>query len=193
VADGDSPNLRGGLGFGLKWNMGWMHDTLAYFSRDPVHRKYHQDQVTFSIWYAFSENYVLPLSHDETVHGKGSLIAKMPGDDWQKAANLRLLFGYQFTHPGKKLLFMGDDSVSGVSGTMTPVSTGTSLPPLTTPGSRPTSGMLTGYTNQRGHCTGMIADQRASNGLTFMTRRLVSFPTCEGEGRVTGLYLSSAT
>jgi 1,4-alpha-glucan branching enzyme len=103
------PTYIGGLGFGLKWDMGWMHDTLAYLARDPVHRRHHHNELIFRMVYAFSENYVLPLSHDEVVHGKGSLISKMPGDDWQKFANLRLLYGFMYGMPGKKLLFMGGE------------------------------------------------------------------------------------
>ncbi len=103
------PTWMGGLGFGFKWDMGWMHDTLLYFGHDPVHRKWHHNLLTFRALYGFTENFVLALSHDEVVHGKGSLLAKMPGDDWQKFANLRLLFAYQWTLPGKKLLFMGQE------------------------------------------------------------------------------------
>jgi 1,4-alpha-glucan branching enzyme len=103
------PTYLGGLGFGLKWDMGWMHDTLAYMSHEPIHRRYHHNQLTFRMLYAFTENFLLPLSHDEVVHGKRSLLSKMPGDVWQQFANLRLLYGYMYTQPGKKLLFMGGE------------------------------------------------------------------------------------
>lgn len=103
------PTYLGGLGFGQKWMMGWMHDTLRYFKDDPIYRKYHQNEITFSIMYAFTENFMLPLSHDEVVHGKGSLMGRMPGDEWKRFANLRLMYTYMFTHPGTKLLFMGGE------------------------------------------------------------------------------------
>tara|TARA_R110002096_G_scaffold279167_5_gene473410 strand:- start:12606 stop:14516 length:1911 start_codon:yes stop_codon:yes gene_type:complete len=103
------PVFLGGLGFGMKWMMGWMHDTLEYFGKDPIYRKFHQNDITFSLAYAFTENFMLPLSHDEVVYGKNSILGRMPGDEWQRFANLRLLFGYMFTHPGTKLAFMGTE------------------------------------------------------------------------------------
>ncbi|PHN06884.1 1,4-alpha-glucan branching protein GlgB [Flavilitoribacter nigricans] len=103
------PTYTGGLGFGMKWMMGWMHDTLNYFKHDPIHRQYHHNEITFSLVYSFTENFMLPLSHDEVVHGKGSLMDRMPGDEWQRFANMRLLFGYMFTHPGTQLMFMGGE------------------------------------------------------------------------------------
>ena len=103
------PTYLGGLGFGQKWMMGWMHDTLKYFKNEPIHRKYHQNEITFSIMYAFTENFMLPLSHDEVVHGKGSLLGRMPGDEWRKFANLRIMYAYMYTHPGTKLIFMGGE------------------------------------------------------------------------------------
>ncbi len=103
------PTYVGGLGFGMKWDMGWMHDTLYYFEREPVHRRFHHSNLTFRMLYAFGENFMLPLSHDEVVHGKGSLLAKMPGDEWQKFANLRVLYGWMYAQPGKKLVFMGGE------------------------------------------------------------------------------------
>ena len=103
------PVFLGGLGFGMKWMMGWMHDTLDYFSKDPIYRKYHQNDITFSLAYAFTENFMLPLSHDEVVYGKNSILGRMPGDEWQRFANLAFIYGYMFTHPGTKLMFMGGE------------------------------------------------------------------------------------
>ena len=158
------PVHAGGVGFGLKWDMGWMHDTLAYMQRNPIHRRHHQGELTFRSVYAFSENFMLPLSHDEVVYGKGSLLTKMPGDDWQRFANLRLLFGYQFTQPGKKLLFMGDDIALVESGTMNPAWTGDWPTVRRTPGSPGGSATSTRPTGNASRCTNSTPTRGASPG-----------------------------
>ena len=107
------PTWLGGLGFSMKWNMGWMHDTLGYMGKDPIHRQHHHNELTFGLLYTFTENFVLPFSHDEVVHGKNSILNRMPGDKWQQFANVRLLYTYMFTYPGKKLLFMGNEFAQG--------------------------------------------------------------------------------
>lgn len=133
------PTDSGGLGFGLKWNMGWMHDSLQYVSKEPIHRKYHHNEMTFSMVYAYSENYVLPISHDEVVHGKQALVAKMPGDWWQQRANHRAYLGFMWAHPGKQLLFMGQEFAQERSGRRATARTGgcwtrRTRPPATTAG-----------------------------------------------------------
>ncbi len=141
------PTYIGGLGFGFKWDMGWMHDTLAYLANDPVHRRWHHGEITFRSVYASSEHFVLPLSHDEVVHGKGSLLGKMPGDDWQQFANLRLLYAMQWAQPGKKLLFMGCELAHAVaSGTTRARSTGRSTTPTGTAAFVSASPISTGCT-----------------------------------------------
>jgi 1,4-alpha-glucan branching enzyme len=165
------PTYVGGLGFGMKWDMGWMHDTLHYFQRDPIHRQYHHSNLTFRMLYAFNENFVLPLSHDEVVHGKGSLIGKMPGDDWQKFANLRLLYGYMWGQPAKKLLFMGAELAQWREWASND-ELDWSL--LEYAGSK----ISTGRTAPSRRCTSSISSRVASSGSMPTTRRTAHCRSC---------------
>ena len=163
------PVHDGGLGFGFKWNMGFMHDTLRYMARDPVHRTHHHDDITFGLLYAFSENFVLPLSHDEVVHGKGSLLAKMPGDDWQKFANLRAYYALMWGYPGKKLLFMGQEFAQRREWSEAGRLDWHLLDAPAHEGVRTWSGTLTGFIARNPRCMPAIVKARALPGRLRMT------------------------
>ena len=176
-----APVYDGGLGFGFKWNMGWMHDTLQYMAREPIHRKHHQNDLTFGLLYAFSENFVLPLSHDEVVHGKGSLIAKMPGDAWQKFANLRAYYAFMWGYPGKKLLFMGQEFAQGAEWSE---ARGLDWWQLDIPAHRGVQALLRdaepALPRPRRRCTRATASPRASSGWSPTTARTRSSPGSGG-------------
>lgn len=172
------PVHEGGLGFGFKWNMGFMHDTLSYFSREPVHRKFHHQELTFGLLYAFSENFVLPLSHDEVVHGKGSLIAKMSGDDWQKFANLRSYYAFMWGYPGKKLLFMGQEFAQWSEWSERARSTGTCANIRCMRACAASCAISTSPIAQNPLCTPATANRKVSAGLWWMTTTTPSLPGC---------------
>lgn len=180
-----APTDAGGLGFGLKWNMGWMNDTLRYLAEEPINRRYHHHEATFSLVYAFSEHFVLPLSHDEVVHGKGSIMRKMPGDDWQQRAGVRALLGYQWSHPGKQLLFMGTEFSQGTEWAESRSLDWYLLDHQEHRGVQSTVRDLnacTGATPRSGH---WITVRRASSGSTPTTRTTTSSPTSGATTRAT--------
>ena len=166
------PTYLGGLGFGFKWNMGWMHDTLAYFEHEPIHRRWHHHELTFSLVYAFTENFILPLSHDEVVHGKGSMLSKMPGDRWQQFANLRALYAFMWAHPGKKLLFMGNEIAQEQEwsrGALAGLAPARGRP--ATRASSRSSATSTARTATRPRCTSATTTAPRSGGSSRTTRR----------------------
>ena len=189
-----APVEHGGLGFTLKWNMGWMHDTLHYMERDPVYRSYEHHLLTFGMVYAYSEKFVLPLSHDEMVHGKGSLIRKMPGDDWQKFANLRAYFGWMWTFPGKKLLFMGSEIAQWAEWNNDgSIDWGLLDHPLHKGMQSLVADLNHLYAEGAGPVTRPIAVRRGSAGPWSRTRRTPSSPSCARPSGASRICSWSAT